>query len=145
MGREAVLPARAFGYLHPRLRTPVFNLVLMGVVMLAGEWLDVETAASCVNFGAFMAFLAVNLCVLWDHRGEQRQMPGGRIKLLQAALGAVGALWLIVSLHKTALTIGILWLCMGLFYVCLRTRGFRAPLRQSRTDSKPSKRPLTSR
>jgi len=123
------MPLKVFAYLHPGLRTPVFNIALMGVVMLGGEGVDVETAASCVNFGAFNAFLAVNLCVLADHVGR-RQLPGGILKLVQAGGGAVAALWLIVSLHKTALSVGITWLSIGLVYLIVRTRGFRHALPQ---------------
>jgi putrescine importer len=119
-----------FAYLHPRLRTPVFNIVLMGVVMLAGEWVDVETAASCVNFGAFSAFLAVNLCVLIDHSNGRNRLPGGTWKLVQSAGGALAALWLLVSLHKTALTVGLGWLSVGLAYLAYRTRGFRRTVLQ---------------
>ncbi len=128
MGRDGVMPVRWFAYLHPRLRTPVFNIVLMGAVMLAGEWIDVETAASCVNFGAFSAFLAVNLCVLIDHVSNRHRLPGGIWKLLQSAGGALAALWLLFSLHPTALTVGLGWLLLGLGYLIYRTRGFRRPL-----------------
>jgi amino acid transporter len=130
MGRDGVMPLKTFAYLHPVLRTPVFNIVLMGIVMLGGEWVDVDTAASCVNFGAFNAFLAVNLCVLADHLSGRRHLPGGIFKLLQAGGGAAAALWLIVSLHRTALTVGITWLIAGLVYLLLRTRGFRRALPQ---------------
>jgi putrescine importer len=82
MGRDGVMPLKAFAYLHPRFRTPLFNIVLMGFVMLIGEFVDVETAASCVNFGAFNAFLAVNLCVLADHCSGRRELPGGALKIL---------------------------------------------------------------
>jgi putrescine importer len=127
MGRDGVLP-KQFAYLEPRFRTPAFNIGLMGVVMLVGEWIDVETAASCVNFGAFTAFLAVNLCVLFDHVGGRRELSGGWIKLLQAAAGAVAAAWLILSLRRTALAVGLLWLCLGVVYWLVRTRGLSRPL-----------------
>lgn len=125
MGRDGVMPSKLFAYLHPRLRTPVFNISLMGTVMLAGEWVDVETAASCVNFGAFTAFLAVNLCVLVDHASGRPQLPGGVWKLLQSSGGAIAASWLLLSLHKTALIVGAFWLSVGLTYLFHRTRGFR--------------------
>jgi len=124
MGRDGVMPLRHFARLHPRFETPVFNIALMGVVMLAGEVVDVETAASCVNFGAFCAFLAVNLCVLIDHV-TVRRLPGGTWKIAQAAGGALAAAWLLGSLHKTALTVGLIWLGVGLTYLLFRTRGFR--------------------
>lgn len=124
MGRDGVMPLRAFSYLHPRWRTPLFNIGLMGVVMLAGEFVDVETAASCVNFGAFSAFLAVNLCVLADHASGRRELPGGRLKLLQASAAAIVCLWLLVSLQRTALVVGGTWLAAGLAYLAWHTRGF---------------------
>jgi putrescine importer len=130
MGRDGVLP-RVFAQLHPSLRTPVFNIGLMGAVMLTGEFFDVETAASCVNFGAFTAFMGVNLCVLVDHIGGRRQLPGGTLKVLQAAVGAAAACWLIASLHTLAQVIGFSWLALGALYVGVRTRGFRQPLTQS--------------
>jgi amino acid transporter len=123
MGRDGVMPLKHFARLHERLRTPVFNIALMGVVMLAGEFVDVETAASCVNFGAFCAFLAVNLCVLIDHVSEGR-LAGGVWKLAQAGGGAFTAAWLLASLHRTALTVGLIWLGLGLAYLLFRTRGF---------------------
>lgn len=134
MGRDGVLPQRVFGYLHPRWRTPLVAILLMGVVMLAGEWIDVETAAACVNFGAFSAFFAVNACVLLDHFGwpmgppGARELGGGVGKVLAAAGGAVGSLWLLASLGRTAHVVGVLWLLVGLAYTVWRTRAFRVPL-----------------
>ena len=128
MGRDGVMPLRAFAYLHPRFRTPLFNIVLMGLVMLVGELVDVETAASCVNFGAFNAFLAVNLCVLVDHFSGRRELPGGALKILQAGAAAVVCIWLILSLQRTALLVGGTWLGIGLLYLGWRTRGFRRAL-----------------
>lgn len=125
MGRDGVMPLRQFAYLHPRWRTPAFNIVLMGVVMLGGEFVDVDTAASCVNFGAFIAFLAVNVCVLVDHFCARRELAGGGWKLLGSGAGALASLWLLVSLQRTALTVGCLWLAAGLVYLGYRTQGFR--------------------
>ncbi len=78
MGRDGVLPSGLFGRLHPRWRTPVFNLVLVGFVGLAALWMDVTTSTSFINFGAFLAGL---------HRGQ----PVGHRALSPAgAAGAVG-------------------------------------------------------
>jgi putrescine importer len=99
-------------------------MALMGAVMLPGEWIDVETAAACVNFGAFSAFFAVNACVLLDHFGA-RELGG---KVWAAGGGAVGSLWLLVSLERTAHAVGVVWLLAGLAYAAWRTRAFRVPL-----------------
>jgi putrescine importer len=98
---------------------------LIGLAMLAGEWLNVDAAAACVNFGAFAAFTAVNLCVLYDHLGGRRELPGGMFKVLQASAAALATLWLIGSLHRAALVVGALWLAAGLAYLALRTSAHR--------------------
>src|SRR6202020_1355475 len=64
MGRDAILPKPIFGYIHPRLKTPVINIAISGVVGLIALALDVATSTSFINFGAFLAFTAVNLCVV---------------------------------------------------------------------------------
>jgi putrescine importer len=120
MGRDGTLPRAVLTYVHPRFRTPALNVVLIGLAMLAGEWLNVDAAAACVNFGAFAAFTAVNLCVLYDHLGGRRELPGGMFKVLQASAAALATLWLIASLHRAALTVGALWLAAGLAYLLLR-------------------------
>ncbi|GAA3436393.1 APC family permease [Kutzneria kofuensis] len=43
MGRDGVLPKRFFGYLQPKLETPVFGIVLIGLVGLGALALDVTT------------------------------------------------------------------------------------------------------
>lgn len=128
IGRAGTLPKRVFGYLHPHYRSPSFGIVLTGIVMLGGLWIDLETAATCVNFGAFSAFLSVNLCVLIDHLGSRRQLPGGAAKLLVGAFGAAASAGLIASLGRTAVTVGTLWLGIGLIYSAFLTRAFRRPL-----------------
>jgi putrescine importer len=120
MGRDGTLPRAVLTYVHPRFRTPALNVALIGLAMLAGEWLNVDAAAACVNFGAFAAFTAVNLCVLYDHLGGRRELPGGMFKVLQASAAALATLWLIASLHRAALTVGALWLAAGLAYLLLR-------------------------
>jgi hypothetical protein len=42
--------------------------------------------------------------------------------------GAVAAAWLILSLRRTALAVGLLWLGLGVVYWLVRTRGLSRPL-----------------
>jgi amino acid transporter len=128
MGRDGVLPRRGFSWLHARCRTPVFNLCLIGLAMLIGEFVDVETAASCVNFGAFNAFLAVNLLVLAGDVRERSWRQGRWLAPVLAAAGALAALWLIFSLQRTALTVGAVWASAGVVYLLARLRDPHSPL-----------------
>ena len=119
MARDDKVPRRFFGYLSPRFRTPSLTIGLMGVVMLLGEALDVDMATSCVNFGAFSAFLTVNICVV--------ALRTGIIARVLAAAGAAASIWLIFSLSRMALTVGIVWLLIGVCYVAYqRRRGMAA-------------------
>jgi amino acid transporter len=121
MGRGGALP-RIFAHLNLRHRTPDFNIGLTGLVMLIGLLVDVDTAASCVNFGAFTAFASVNLCVIYDHFSVRRALPGGAAKLILAAAGAAAAIWLLWSLQRTAVVVGFLWLTAGCAYLLVRTQ-----------------------
>jgi len=133
MGRDGALP-RVFARLSLRFRTPDFNIALTGTVMLIGLLVDVDTAASCVNFGAFTAFASVNLCVIYDHFSVRRVLKGGAIKLLLAAAGASAAIWLLWSLQRTAVVVGLLWLTVGCAYLLVRTRRRAVSARLSESE-----------
>ena len=126
MARDDVLPKTFFGYLSPRFRTPSLSIGLMGAAMMLGEWLDIDTATSCVNFGAFSAFFAVNACVVFDRSVGRRELQAGWLAVGLAFAGAAASLWLIVSLSRTALTVGALWLVVGVLFFVFRARAFRA-------------------
>ena len=129
MARDNRIPKRFFGYLSPRFRTPTLTIGLMGIVMLLGELLDVDVATSCVNFGAFSAFLAVNVCAVADRIAEKGPLRVGIIPIVMACAGAAAAIWLIFSLSRLALTVGLVWLLVGLCYVVYqRRRGVAAGL-----------------
>lgn len=129
MGRDAILPKPIFGYIHPRLKTPVINIAISGVVGLIALALDVATSTSFINFGAFLAFTAVNLCVVrlylsGNHGDRKMGVIGG---LIVPLLGAAADIWLLVSLEPAALILGAIWFVLGFLYLCWITRLFRRP------------------
>jgi putrescine importer len=125
MGRDGVLP-RVFGKLQPKFATPVFGIVLTGLVGLVALSLDVSTSTSFINFGAFTAFTFVNVSVLatW-----LRDRSGKRVLTWVVAplIGAVVDLWLLVNLDGIALIFGLVWLAIGIVVLAAITRGFRRP------------------
>jgi amino acid transporter len=127
MGRDGVLPRRIFGRLHPRFGTPVLNLALVGVVGLAALGLDVTTSTSFINFGAFLAFVLVNLSVvaLWRRRHPDVRSPVAG--LIVPVLAALADLYLLISLDTAARVLGLVWLCLGVIYLTGLTRFFRRP------------------
>jgi amino acid transporter len=129
MGRDEVLPKRIFGVIHPKFKTPAINIAIAGVVGLIALKLDVATSTSFINFGAFLAFTAVNLCVVriylsGNHGDKKMGVIGG---LIFPLIGAASDIWLLASLDKTALVLGVIWFVIGLAYLCWLTRLFRQP------------------
>lgn len=129
LGRDNQLPRKLFGALHPRYKTPAFNILLCGIFGCAGFALTIATATSLVNFGAFLAFSAVNLCALrlsFDTRlGDGAGLLRG---VLCPLVGLVTAGWMLVSLDKEALIMGCSWLGLGAVYLACRTSFFRNPV-----------------
>jgi amino acid transporter len=129
MGRDSVLPRRVFGRVHPRFHTPVAGILLSGLVGLVALRLDVATSTSFINFGAFTAFTAVNLSVIALFL--RRRRTGERLPVLGyvvvPAVGAAVDVWLLTNLDGTAITLGLIWLALGVVYLAVLTRGFRQP------------------
>ncbi|MGE8154000.1 APC family permease [Pseudomonas vancouverensis] len=129
LGRDNLLPNSFFGYLHPRYRTPVLNLILAGAFGLVGMGLTIATATSLVNFGAFMAFTSVNLCALkLTFDATLGDKPGVMRGIVFPLAGAITSGWMLISLDKDALILGSFWLLLGLFYLALKTRLFQQKL-----------------
>lgn len=140
MGRDGALPKRFFGYLHPRFRTPVWNLLLIGAIAMIALALDLATAQSFINFGAFLGFTLVNLCVITyfirqARHGTRRSVFG---YLLLPLAGAAVDVYLLTKLSAAAIYLGIGWLILGTIYLTVITRGFRTtPPELSPTSEKP--------
>ncbi|KNY15264.1 Putrescine importer PuuP [Shinella sp. SUS2] len=127
MGRDGVLPAGLFGKLHETWRTPVLNLVFVGVVGLLALTLDVTTSTSFINFGAFLAFTAVNVSVIALYlKGNATVRPLGPVLgLAVPAAGALCDLFLLWNLDSHAKLLGVLWLAIGIAYLAYLTRFFQ--------------------
>ncbi|MFJ9173490.1 APC family permease [Streptomyces sp. NPDC102360] len=129
MGRDGVLPRRVFGILNPRTHSPVRGLLVTAAMAAVGLNISLATATSFVNFGAFLAFTAVNACTIAYYIRHRRTEPGvGALGyLLIPALAACVTIYLLTQLSGTALTIGVCWLCAGLGWLAWITRGFSRP------------------
>lgn len=127
MGRDTVLPASFFGNLHPKWHTPILNLILVGAIGLAALTMDVTTSTSFINFGAFLAFTAVNVSViaLYLKHDQQVRPLGMLIGLIVPALAAVCDLFLLWNLDEHAKVLGLVWLAVGVAYLAYLTRFFK--------------------
>ena len=94
MGRDNAIPRGFFGALNPRTHVPSNNVILVGVLALAGAFtVSYGLGAELLNFGAFIAFMGVNLSALIHYwwRAERKTL----VNLLPPLLGFLicGYLW----------------------------------------------------
>lgn len=117
MGKKGTLP-RVFAYVHPKFKTPVFNIVLIGVLSLIGVLGELEIFYSFINFGALIAFLFVNLSVIAHYFLHQKRRQGWDVcrYLVIPGIGAALVVWLFTSLHSAALLLGSIWIVVGVVY-----------------------------
>ena len=121
MGRDGVLPKKVFGYLKPGSNTPTYNILIIGLLSFGGAVLlnyygsAYQHAGELLNFGAFLAFMGVNLAVFWQFAIVAR--PGHKRHWLRdAALPLFGFVfcaliwWNLNSLAKFA---GFVWFAIG--------------------------------
>ncbi|AIJ09314.1 MULTISPECIES: APC family permease [Edwardsiella] len=130
MGRDGVFPERFFGYIHPKWRTPAFNVLLVGAIALSAVSFDLVTATALINFGALVAFTFVNLSVIsqfYIRERRNRTLKETFAYLILPLIGAatVGVLWM--NLEASSMTLGLVWAAIGLGYLAVLTRRFRQP------------------
>lgn len=128
MGRDNVLPKSVFAYLDPEKKNPSRNILIIGLLAFVGALvLSYELAAECLNFGAFLGFMGVNLAAFREFYSRGRGERERRF-FVDAVLPIAGflfclAIW--VSLPMPAKIAGSCWLVVGVVYDAVQTRGFR--------------------
>lgn len=133
MGRDNVLPRRVFGYLSSGSSTPTYNILIigglsfLGAVVLNSIGNAYEHAGELLNFGAFLAFMGVNLATFWQF--AVKNQPGYRRRVLaDVLLPLIGFAFCALiwwNLNILAKTIGGIWFVIGLTYLAVTTHGFR--------------------
>jgi putrescine importer len=127
MGRENVIPGALFGHLSPRTNIPNFNVMLIGgLTLVTVPFIDFELAATVLIFGAFVAFMGVNLATIREYFFRRRNgEPGIVSDLLLPGLGFLFCLAIWLSLPIPAKIGGGVWLLIGLLFDGIKSRGFR--------------------
>jgi amino acid transporter len=127
MGRDGVLPKKVFGVLNDRFNTPARSILITGAVALLATFLDVATSTSFINFGAFVAYILVNIAVISHYfiRGKNRG-AGGVVKYLICPLiGAVMVFYLLIHLDIAAVILGCIWAVVGFVILTYLTKAFK--------------------
>lgn len=118
MGRDNMLP-KVFGTLSPKYQTPVFNLLLIAGISLLSLVMTLSLAASFINFGALVAFLFVNISVIFHYyiKENNRSLVGTMKYLIIPSLGSVFILYFLLNLESTSVIFGAVWVTLGIFYL----------------------------
>ncbi|MGG1396824.1 amino acid permease [Bacillus salipaludis] len=137
MGRDGVLPKKVFGVIHTKYKTPFNNLLIVSAISLASLFMSLATAASLIDFGAFLAFICVNLSVIAHYylRQKKRSTTGTIKYLLFPIVGMVADVWLLFSLDFHSKIVGIIWFCIGFVYLLIITKVFKQRTPEIQMDS----------
>ena len=126
MGRDNLLPRKIFGHLDAETGSPTYNVAVVGIAAYLGTLtLGWERSVEILNFGALLAFMAVNLASL-RHFGFPRGQEGQRNLLLDIIAPSLGFLFCLViflGLQESTLIVGAVWCLAGGLYVVLKTKG----------------------
>ncbi len=123
MGRDDAIPRRFFGQVEPKRGVPRNNVLFLGAVTVAGAFvLSFQLAAELLNFGAFIAFMGVNLAAFTRYwlRAEKKRLT----HFAPPLLGFVICFYIWTNLRWLARAAGFGWLLFGVLWGAVRTRGF---------------------
>lgn len=128
MGRDGVLPKRIFSHLDAKSNTPTYNIFILGILTIVGSMLiSYQGAAELLNFGAFLAFMGVNIASLRQFfflrpPGEKHNIL---MDLILPGLGFLFCFSIWISLPTPAKIAGGIWFLIGFIYLIVTTRGLR--------------------
>lgn len=152
MGRDGIIPGKMFAFLSKKNATPVYNIIFLGIItVVVSMLLSYQNAAELLNFGAFLAFMGVNIAAIrqfWFLRsgaGKNNLI----VDLLIPSAGLVFCFFIWISLPSPAKITGGMWFLAGILYLAIKTGGFRhKPVTfdfkaAESTDDKPNNKPGT--
>lgn len=128
MGRDGVIPQKIFGHLGKKTATPNYNVLFIGGLALIGALiLNYEECARLINFGAFFAFMGVNIASIREYyiKEKVKTAKGFFQDFLPPAIGFVICLIIWLNLPLKTFIIGGGWMLTGIIYLAIRTNGFR--------------------
>ena len=128
MGRDSVIPKKIFGHLSKKSATPSYNVLFIGALALIGALLlNYEECARLINFGAFFAFMGVNIASMREYyfKSKDKSAKSFMKNLLPPAIGFFICLIIWLNLPPKTFIIGGGWMLAGIIYLAIRTKGFR--------------------
>ncbi|HEV2353020.1 MAG TPA: APC family permease [Puia sp.] len=129
MGRDGIISRRFFGHLDKRYATPTYNILLIGGITLASTmFFDYEECAQLINFGAFLAFMGVNIGSMREYffRKPEKTVRSLLVDFMPPFVGFCICLFIWLNLPLRTFIVGGSWMAAGVVYLGVQSRGFRA-------------------
>ncbi len=125
MGRDGVIPKNFFGHLDKKSAIPKYNVILIGILTFIGALiLNYEECARLINFGAFFAFMGVNLACVREFylKSGKKTYRSFILDLTFPVIGFTVCLIIWLNLPLKTFIIGLGWLVVGGLYLWIKTR-----------------------
>lgn len=129
MAQDGFLPKKVFGYIHPKFKTPAFNILIVAVIgftalLFQGQ---IMNAANLVSFGGLLGMVLVNACVIgaYWHKDRLRGASNFVKYVILPFIGGGATLFLWCQLSAMAKIVGFSWLALGLILLGVKTKGFK--------------------
>jgi len=122
MGRDSLLPKKFFAYLHPKYKTPTYNVLLMGAVGLIGaNVISVDLLSNLVTFGGLFGFICVNLAVIIHYFVRQKSGKFFRHILFPVIGIIICVAIMMIGMIPLARIVGFAWMAVGIIYLIVRS------------------------
>lgn len=126
MGRDGSLP-KFFAHIHPKYKTPSYNILLICAISLTGVVMTLNVATSLVNFGALLGFAFVNVSVIAHYFIRKKQRSGFNILryLVFPIIGTIICIVLWLNLSRFSKILGFSWLAVGFIVLMIISKFFK--------------------
>ena len=125
MGRDNILPRKVFGHLNAERGNPSYNVLIVGGIAYLGTLtLGWERSVEMLNFGALIAFMAVNLSAVryFAFSPEMSRKRNVFLDVIVPSIGFVFCFVIFLGLQRPTLITGAVWLAVGAVYVFVKTK-----------------------
>lgn len=121
MGRDNVIPIKFFGYIHPKYKTPVNNILLVSILGIIGAVLmNMKLVSDLVSFGGLLGFTFVNISVINHYYIKNKQRNIFKF-LIVPLIGISVCLYILWGLSITGKVVGFTWMGIGFIYLMVRS------------------------
>jgi hypothetical protein len=102
-------------------------MLVGGLTLIGAIFFNYEDCALLINFGAFLAFMGVNLATIQEYyfKSGNKTVMSFLVNFLFPGIGFIVCLIIWFNLPLKTLVIGGSWLLAGGLYLLIKTKGFR--------------------